>query len=61
MAKNYSTTARIPAPGSDEAIRQGCLCPVMDNHHGRGFPIGKYETSFYIVERCPLHGVWTHE
>ncbi len=23
-------------PGSPEAIKHGCTCPVIDNHHGRG-------------------------
>ena len=27
----------IPTPGSDEAIKMGCTCPVMDNAHGKGF------------------------
>lgn len=27
----------IPTPGSDEAIKIGCTCPVMDNAHGKGF------------------------
>lgn len=24
------------APGSPEAVADGCLCPVLDNAHGRG-------------------------
>ena len=28
---------KIPSPGSDEAVRQGCVCPVMDNHQGKGY------------------------
>ena len=59
--KDFSVTdaydaAGVPYPGSDEAIRQGCLCPVIDNHFGRGFP-HKGQTSFWITESCPLHGV----
>jgi hypothetical protein len=50
----------VPTPSSDEAIRQGCLCPVIDNHYGKGFGVSKNETSYYISERCPLHGV-SHE
>jgi len=23
-------------PGSPEAVKRGCICPVIDNHHGRG-------------------------
>lgn len=45
-------------PGSDEAINHGCLCPVLDNNHGKGFfvhPESK-EPYFYIAGNCPLHG-----
>lgn len=24
---------KIPNPGSDEAIRKGCRCPVLGNRH----------------------------
>jgi len=27
----------IPNPGSKEAQELGCACPVMDNHHGKGY------------------------
>ena len=40
-------------PGSDEAVAQGCLCPVMDNAHGWGAR-GK-EGVFWIDGGCPLH------
>lgn len=26
-----------PPPGSDEAQAAGCICPVIDNGHGRGY------------------------
>jgi hypothetical protein len=39
-------------PGSDEALEQGCKCPVLDNNHGRGRGDGNYVMN---VE-CPLHG-----
>ena len=47
----------VPNPGSDEAIEQGCRCPVIDNGHGTGY----YTTDngvpvFVINETCPLHG-----
>ena len=44
-----------PNPGSDEAIKQGCRCAVLDNRHGKGafdFPDGQ----FWINEECPIHG-----
>lgn len=41
----------MPNPGSDEAIKLGCCCPVMDNAHGR-----RNDGLFWIVADCPLHG-----
>lgn len=42
-------------PGSPEAVKQGCKCPVMDNHYGKGILYnGRIE--FWISEECPLHG-----
>lgn len=40
-------------PGSPEAIRSGCRCPVMDNNHGRGW-MGLSELFVYSYN-CPLH------
>lgn len=45
-----------PNPGSDEALDQGCTCPVLDNGHGRG--MGDPDSlCFWISLDCPLHGV----
>lgn len=41
-----------PNPGSDEAIQQGCICPVYDNAKGRGW-MGS--GLFWYNEHCPLH------
>ena len=46
--------ADVPNPGSEEAIKQGCTCPVLDNNYGEGFPYDG-ETCFYISGDCPLH------
>ncbi|MBI2451155.1 MAG: hypothetical protein HYV52_02350 [Parcubacteria group bacterium] len=44
-----------PNPGSNEAIQQGCACPVLDNRYGAGaWFIGK-EIFFYIDQSCPIH------
>jgi hypothetical protein len=46
-----------PNPGSPEAVEKGCLCPVMDNHGGKGFQMGEENgTMFWMVRKCPLHG-----
>lgn len=44
----------VPNPGSNEAIQQGCTCPVLDNYHGQGFPYDG-EIVFWYTEGCPLH------
>ena len=50
-----------PFPGSDEAIEQGCKCPVMDNFNGRGIPItteeGELQVAYWMTADCPLHGL----
>ena len=40
-------------PGSDEAIKAGCTCPVLDNAHGKGY-YGNHDV-FVYTEGCPLH------
>ena len=42
-----------PNPGSDEAIKLGCLCPRMDNEYGAGY-MGNPNV-FVRAEGCPLH------
>ncbi len=39
-------------PGSDKAIAQGCICPVMDNQSGIG---GMLQQPVINLE-CPIHG-----
>lgn len=46
-----------PTPGSGAARGQGCLCPVVDNHHGAGFTRGGRRLFIRHVH-CPLHGRW---
>lgn len=50
-----------PNPGSEEALKLGCKCPVIDNHYGKGIPkirgTSLSESScFWISSDCPLHG-----
>lgn len=49
-----------PNPGSPEAVKLGCKCPVLDNANGRGVPLrngkGGTITSFWINGECQLHG-----
>ncbi len=46
---------KVLNPGSKEAIREGCLCPILDNRHGLGAYDGK-DGTFWINENCPIHG-----
>jgi hypothetical protein len=49
-----------PNPGSTEASNSGCLCPIIDNGHGKGYLGGVTDDTgkpiFVINDRCPLHG-----
>lgn len=45
---------KTPKPGSDEAVKQGCTCPVGDNSRGKGW-MG-IEGVFWQNENCKLHG-----
>lgn len=48
-------TPEEPSPGSPEAVKKGCLCPVLDNHNGKGY---KGIEGIYIYNgSCPLHAV----
>lgn len=49
--------SETPNPGSDAALAQGCLCPILDNEHGRGY-MGQ-EGIFAMAVDCPLHGATT--
>jgi hypothetical protein len=46
-------------PGSDDAVRHGCTCPVLDNNHGRGIVGGyggtKFRPAFWINGNCEYH------
>ena len=46
-----------PDPGSDDAVAEGCNCPVLDNHHGQGSGWAKADgkPAFWIAVNCPLH------
>lgn len=57
MTDNEPTSAMPepadPKPGSDDARKLGCTCPVMDNAHGKGvFALG---TAWWITVGCPVH------
>lgn len=41
-----------PNPGSEEAGKMGCICPVIDNSYGKGY-YGSGD--FVITVGCELH------
>lgn len=45
-----------PTPGSVEAVNKGCLCPIMDNGHGKGVGGNGEEYGWWVTTECPLHG-----
>lgn len=47
-------TFNLP-PGSEEAEKAGCTCPVIDNHYGKGMPF-KDGPKYWINGDCPIHG-----
>lgn len=42
-------------PGSESAKRQGCACPDIDNHYGRGRYDDGSKYGWFVYEGCPLH------
>jgi hypothetical protein len=42
------------SPGSEEARVLGCLCPVVDNRHGRGIPRST-GPRWCVARACQLH------
>jgi hypothetical protein len=50
-----------PNPGTKEAIESGCICPVLDNNHGKGIPIktkdGTIQTGYWMDNACPIHEI----
>jgi len=51
----------VPNPGSREALKLGCRCPVMDNNHGQWPPFPADEgraAGWWLSTRCPVHGSW---
>ena len=45
-----------PNPGSPEAVKLGCICPVLDNCHGKDGGVMCDPGQFWINVKCPVHG-----
>jgi hypothetical protein len=48
---------KTPNPGSKDAIKKGCTCPVLDNGNGEGcgWKDDNGDPLFWITGGCPLH------
>ena len=46
-----------PPPGSPEAIKLGCRCPVLDNAHGAGRGGDGEAFGWWISGDCPVHAM----
>jgi len=42
-----------PDPGTEEAAKLGCTCPIIDNHYGAGYH-GEAGVYMYSGD-CPIH------
>lgn len=45
-------------PGHPQAVTDGCVCPILDNAHGRGcgYLSQDGDPLFIVSEACPIHG-----
>lgn len=43
-------------PGTPDAKQAGCVCPVIDNCHGKGLGGDGERFGWVVVFGCPLHG-----
>ena len=49
-------TAPLHPPGSDDARREGCTCPVIDNARGKGAGVDDDgHPLFWYSDECPYH------
>ena len=44
-------------PGSEEAVKAGCCCAVMDNHYGAGKGGDGAKYGWYITHGCSVHHI----
>lgn len=54
--KRYFGGSGFGRPGSEAAREQGCVCPVIDNHHGLGRRGDGDQHGWLVIESCRVHG-----
>ncbi len=49
---------QLSPPGSNEAIDNGCTCPILSNNNGAGSRLTNNdgEPMYWKSSDCPLHG-----
>lgn len=57
MGKIKGTLIDSPFPGSDEALKLGCACPVLSNEHGKGCLGDGKRYGWVMNANCSLHGI----
>lgn len=53
--KKSTEEENTPPPGSQEAIKLGCRCPVLDNGRGKGY-LG-IEGMYIYNSSCEVHKI----
>lgn len=48
--------SKLLNPGSEEAIKLGCTCPILDNCHGKGRYCNGEDFGWWISGDCEIHG-----
>ena len=50
------TLKSVPNPGSKEAIKKGCKCPILDNRNGLGMYIDLKGCRVFVFNKeCKFH------
>ncbi len=44
----------VPNPGTEEAVKLSCSCPILDNNYGEGFTMNGVQV-FWFTSGCPIH------
>lgn len=46
------------APGTEQAVARGCVCPVGDNNGGNGAYVAHDgQVSYWFSSKCRMHGM----
>lgn len=62
MAKSNQKFIKWPPPGSLEAQKVGCICPVEDNKYGAGVVSANGDgANYWINLDCKIHKKLTSE